>query len=419
MKNNGNIKMKKVFFSLLLFVVSLNLSAQHFSCDGNRYKNYVFSAIDSTIGVQFGHNFTMNNVSQNLLMDIYQPKADLAPKRPLMIYIHGGGFVQGTRKEGLSYCSIFAYKGFVTATIDYRLIDVPLISADSITIATGLIQAISDAKAAIRFFVEDAATNNIYKVDTNYIFIAGGSAGGITASHVAYLDTADNIPSYFSDLLVANGGFIGNSSTNTSYATPIKGVVNYSGAMWRAEWMSVGEPPIFSAHDNNDTIVPCNHGLSKAFYPTYTFPLYLDGSCSMQQEANAKEIYNQAFINDSNGHLAYFISPIMDTVLQKTSNFLYDIICTNILSVEESENREGSLQLYPNPTNGILNIEISFDIKNTTIKIYNELGQVVKNDLKINNQSISIETDDLTSGIYFVVLQNGDRKISRKFALNK
>lgn len=278
----------------------------------------------------------------------------------------------------------------------------------------------SDAKAAIRFFVEDAAANNIYKIDTNYIFVVGGSAGGITASQVAYLNPTDNIPTYFLNLISNNGGFPGNSSTNLSHTTPIKAVVNYSGAMWRKEWMSPGEPPIFSAHDNLDTIVPCNHGLSKAFYPAYTFPFYLNGSCAMQQEANGKGIYNQIFINNSNGHGAFLqTQPLIDTVLQKTSTFLYNIICTNILSVDNIENSETLFQIYPNPTSQILNVEMSIDPKNASIKIYNEFGEIVKSKSKINSQTISIEIEDLTSGLYFMLLQNNNKQISGKFIINK
>jgi len=410
--------MKNIFFLLLLLAIFPKVFAQHSSCDGNRYKNYAFTAVDSTIGVQYGHNFTMNGVSQNLLLDIYQPMADTVTKRPLIIYIHGGGFVQGTRQEGLGFCLVFAYKGFVTATIDYRLIDTPLVSADSTTIATGLIHAISDAKAAIRFFVEDAATTNVYRIDTNNIFVAGGSAGAITAAQVAYLNPTDIIPAYFLNLMAINGGFSGNSSTNTSYTTPIKGVVNYSGAMWRKEWMSAGEPAIFSAHDNLDTIVPCNHGLSKAFYPTYTFPLYLDGSCAMQQEADLKGIYNQIFINNSSGHGAFLqSSPLIDTVLQKTSDFLYNIICANILSANDVGNSEKLFQIFPNPARETLNIEIPFEIKNATIIIYNELGQIVKRDLKINSHSLSIGVSDLKSGLYIVVFQNDNRQVHKKFTV--
>lgn len=109
--------MKKKLFPLLSLLAFFNVLAQHPSCDGNRYKNYAFSAVDSVIGVQYGQNTTINNVSKNMLMNIYQPNADNAPKRPLIIYIHGGGFIQGSRQEGFAYCLGFAYKGFVTATI--------------------------------------------------------------------------------------------------------------------------------------------------------------------------------------------------------------------------------------------------------------------------------------------------------------
>ena len=161
--------MKKLFFTLFFLTVIFSAIAQNPTCDGNRYKNFAFGAIDSTINVQYGQNYTMNNVLDTLLMDIYQPKSDVATKRPLIIIIHGGGFTSGTKEFYSSLCRYFAYKGFVTATINYRLIDVPLV--DSLTITEAMIKAMSDAKAAIRFFVEDAATNNTYKIDTNNIFL--------------------------------------------------------------------------------------------------------------------------------------------------------------------------------------------------------------------------------------------------------
>jgi len=57
----------------------------------------------------------------------------------LIIFIHGGGFVSGARQDARSLCLLFALKGFVTATIDYRLIDVPLV--DSITVSEGMVQS--------------------------------------------------------------------------------------------------------------------------------------------------------------------------------------------------------------------------------------------------------------------------------------
>jgi len=392
--------MKKLLYAIICLTGTLSAFAQIPSCDGNRYKNFVFGTFDSTMDVQYGQNHTMNNILQDLMMDIYQPGADTALKRPLIIFIHGGGFVSGSRQDTKSLCLLFALKGFVKATNDYRLIDVPLV--DSITVAEGVVQAVSDAKAAVRFFVEDAATDNLYKIDTNYIFVSGVSAGGVTASHVAYLDSADIIPSYISDLIAANGGFQGNSSTNTSHTTPIKGVINYSGALWRKEFISTGEPPLFSVHDTGDAIVPCDHGLSDA----YPFPIYIDGSCAMKQEADLKGVFNDIFLNESNGHGAYFFTfPLADTVIQKSADFLYDIICNNVLDVNDKDYSEGKIRLYPNPANEIINVEFPTILKEKEqIQIYNSMGKLLQE--TETNQSIQINISDLPEGLYFIHLKN-------------
>src|ERR687886_194919 len=44
-------------------------------------------------------------------------------KRPVIIYVHGGGFATGSRVNALQiqYCKHFTSQGFVAITIDYRL----------------------------------------------------------------------------------------------------------------------------------------------------------------------------------------------------------------------------------------------------------------------------------------------------------
>lgn len=178
--------MKTLLFVLLFLIGSLYAGAQIPSCDGNRYKHPVFGSIDSIKDVEYGRNYTMNHVLQLLKMDIYEPHADTAVRRPLIIFIHGGAFITGGKSDIRELCMRFAFRGFVTASIDYRLIDVPVF--DSLIVIEGLVQAMSDAKAAVRFFAEDASKGNFYRTDTNFIFISGLSAGGCIASHVAYLD---------------------------------------------------------------------------------------------------------------------------------------------------------------------------------------------------------------------------------------
>lgn len=398
-KKESFINAIKLF--LLLSITSKNLFSQHPSCNGTRYKNFSFISIDSVTNVQYGQNMTMAGVNKNLKMDIFKPANDQAQKRPLIIFIHGGAFYLGSRHEFTPLSMAFAYYGFVTATIDYRLIDVPLV--DSTTVTEGLVMAMGDAKAAIRYFVEDAATNNLYKVDTNYIFIAGGSAGGITASHTAYLNSTDIIPAYVSNLINAHGGFKGNSSSNLSHSTPIKGVLNYSGALLNKDWISPNEPALFCAHDLYDTTVPCNFGTSDAF----SFPVYLNGSCKMQLTANSKGIYNRCFFNNSNGHGAYFnSSPLIDTVVKRSADFLYDVVCSNALSLNDLKNKTSfKLNIMPNPANNNITININDDsFGEMKIECWNLLGEFLFDfDYIENNQ---IDVSDLASGIYILRLKN-------------
>jgi hypothetical protein len=60
-----------------------------------------------------------------------------------------------------------------------------------------------------------------------------------------------------------------------------------------------------------------------------------------------------------------------------------------------------------------------FDVKNAIIKIYNQLGQIEKSISNINDRNIMIETADLSNGLYFIVLENGDKQAIAKFILNK
>jgi len=56
-------------------------------------------------------------------MDIYQPTGDIETARPLIIWAHGGSFQSGTSADAdvVALSQAFAKKGFVCASINYRL----------------------------------------------------------------------------------------------------------------------------------------------------------------------------------------------------------------------------------------------------------------------------------------------------------
>lgn len=390
-------------FSIFFLIIS-NLYSQNPSCNGTRYKNPVFSTYDSVMSVTYGNNTRMSGANQVLDMNIYYPSGDVATKRPLIIFAHGGSFVSGTKDEVIPLCKAFALQGYVTATISYRLIDI-LIS-DSTALSEAVVMATSDMKAAVRYFREDAATSNSYKIDTNFIFVSGVSAGAITANHVAYLDASDAIPAYLQTAISNNGGFDGNSSTNTQYSSKVHGVLNYSGGLGRDYWINSNDAPIYSAHDDGDQTVPCNYGPA----PGGIISINIYGSCALETRANSVGVTNQSFIiNGSSGHVSYFSlgNPHTITILQESATFLHDIICGASAGIETSQ-ENALFTIFPNPSEEELTINTN-DSKLYNVELVNFEGKVVYNKTKVLGKH-TFNINKLSKGIYTcnIVFNNGE-----------
>ncbi|HSL87001.1 MAG TPA: alpha/beta hydrolase, partial [Bacteroidales bacterium] len=99
---------------------------------------------------------------KSLQLDIYKPK-DLTTPSPLLVFIHGGSWKGGKRSDYLVYLVAFAEKGFVTATVSYRLLgDGPY---------PACVEDISDA---VRWLYSNGEK---YGYDPDRIALIGGSAG--------------------------------------------------------------------------------------------------------------------------------------------------------------------------------------------------------------------------------------------------
>jgi acetyl esterase/lipase len=112
---------------------------------------------------------------KRLLLDLYLPPEGAPRPLPLLVYIHGGGWMEGS-KEGCPG-SVVAEMGFAMACVDYRL------SQDSIFPAQ-----IHDIKAAVRWLRAHAKE---FQVDADRFGAWGDSAGGHLA---ALLGTSAGVP---------------------------------------------------------------------------------------------------------------------------------------------------------------------------------------------------------------------------------
>jgi para-nitrobenzyl esterase len=408
----NNLLMRYIYTLFFLLSMTINSQAQHPTCDGTRYLNEVFPSVDTTFNVFFGVNTTYQGNVDSLYMDVYQPVGDTASKRPLLILAFGGSFIVGERTDMAPLCHYYAQHGYVTATIDYRLFDglfVPF--PDSVVFADVVIKAIGDMKASIRHFREDAATINLYKIDTNVVFIGGGSAGAIMALHVAYMDSTDNIPTHIQTALDNNGGFEGNTTTNTQYNSKVQGVLNLSGALGDASWVDAGDVPVFSVHDDNDAIVPYGQGYSTVA----GFPVsYLEGSQVIADTATALGIPNVLItIPNSTGHVSYVNDPLwQDSVFTGILVFLNEIICPMPSSTKRFLYSR-DVVVYPNPAVRNITIELS-DLESTyALVLYNNMGQQVFLQEGIRESQFTLSRQNLPAGVYYLKLVfEGERRAS-------
>ena len=84
--------------------------------DKERDKNKIFPEnIKAYRNIQYGE-FGKSN-----LLDVYLPSEKNGDKLPVIVSVHGGGFVYGSRKVYQFYTASLAQRGFAVINCEYRL----------------------------------------------------------------------------------------------------------------------------------------------------------------------------------------------------------------------------------------------------------------------------------------------------------
>ncbi|MBO9532242.1 MAG: alpha/beta hydrolase [Solirubrobacteraceae bacterium] len=121
-------------------------------------------------------------------LDVY--RSSKTPKRdaPVVVLVHGGGFVEGDRTQMRTVGEALARAGFLAASISYRLVPADRNGGSGIASDADLIPAASEAAfdtiKAMRWIRKHRATLGATNDKSRYA-VGGYSAGAITAMRVA------------------------------------------------------------------------------------------------------------------------------------------------------------------------------------------------------------------------------------------
>ena len=106
--------------------------------------------------------YANDNMKEHLL-DLYYPEGT-TEKLPVIIDVHGGGWLYGYKEINKYYCLKLAEKGFLVASVNYRLAD-----------KFQFIDQVADVFSAFSWLSKNLKD---YPADTGNIFLVGDSAGG-------------------------------------------------------------------------------------------------------------------------------------------------------------------------------------------------------------------------------------------------
>jgi acetyl esterase len=119
--------------------------------------------ITEQIGLRYGNG-------EDERLDVFTPPKVRGPL-PAVVWVHGGGFIGGTRSDLADYLKLLASRGFVTVAIDYTL-------APTAKWPTPVRQT----NEALRYVLANAGR---LKIDPDRIFLAGDSAGAQIVAETA------------------------------------------------------------------------------------------------------------------------------------------------------------------------------------------------------------------------------------------
>jgi len=414
----SSISASRLFACLMLFSLLQETKAQ---CNG-RYQATIFNSVEET-SVKYGENINSDGRREELYLDVYEPTGDIELNRPLIIFAHGGAFLNGFDRKSseiVSLCKSLATMGYVCASFDYRDESNPVAMLSEERIIKAIFRSVQDGKAAIRYFKKSAAEGNPFAIDPDQIIFGGVSAGAVLALDLVYVTDMNMLPWPWNIWVRQLGGGLEGNSGNPGFNTDVKGIINISGAINKPYFLDGNNVPMLHIHGTADHIV--SYGAGK---PIFGFPLFpvMYGSKIIHEEALERGINSTLISYPGKGHVPLFnnwpfdtrINPeIFDSTIRQISNFAYSLLdCGQVITGLPSDNLNSDIALYPNPTSGQINLTVPDQLAHSNVAIFSATGSEVYNSY-LNGKSFYTNLT-IPDGLYLLRITSSGNDVNEYF----
>lgn len=401
--------------------------------------NYVEKQFDvwQEKNVFYGRDTLFNGGIDSLRLNIFKPVGDGQAQRPILIAVHGGAWIGGHRNDLDSLCYWYAQRGYVAATISYRLgiygpwpLEPPF-AYDQAEVIRANFRAMQDLKGAIRFLKGRAAQDSS---DIEQVYLTGFSAGAFNCMHAAYLTDESERPSVCGAIAPVTQLFIqyprpdlgpvaGKLHLN-GHNTSVKGVAAFFGGIIDTSLITSDSPALYLYHQTGDPVVGCGHqqllwGLPLGVGANYP---WMYGSCSINphiQQLGLDSTRYQFYLHQGPDHDVHDIF-LMDSLV---AVFFSQQLCPP-MSTDSDELTEAKpsiyIKIYPNPASTRLKITFEPEAGASRLKLMNLSGQILLQQWISPDQiEQELSLSGISSGLYILQADGADWTFAQKVIVSK
>lgn len=240
---------------------------------------------------------------RELQLDVFYPE-DTGKIYPAVLLIHGGGWRTGDPSLMLPLAQQLAKRGYVAATVEYRL-----------SLEAPYPAAVHDLKAAVRWLRAHAEN---FSIDTGRVAVFGASAGGQLA---ALLGTTNGMKK------------LEGEGPHSNYSSAVQAIVDVDGVLafkhpeseegtMAGEWLGGSFEEVPENWEEASALTHTDENTPPVLFISSSFPRFHAGKNDMIKILEANNIYSEAYAIPDSPHSFWLMHPWFEPTLEYTVKFL-------------------------------------------------------------------------------------------------